>query len=491
MSDDPGILLTSRLVQLQSQLDAQGRRLSIVEELLRPTPVPTIKQRLTVRDGAFYDADGKLFRDVSVTVAGDFLNQPDAKLAEGLDRIAACGCKIVRAHHVAVNDSEPPSAYQPSMPEWRAGFLILDRLVRMCKERGMMVWISLHHRQRVTDQEAKDLGAYDVLFETKADGTSNRWPLMPGEISTTFLVMPTVEEYVTNYCVELATRYKNEPTVALMTIANEMARINGYWPEGDRKRTDASKKSYRDAWFAALDEYKAAFGIATDREMYKWQLARFEAWQCSRVYRRIYKRLRDAGVTCPIGSTNSLGDVRMNVVPILASCDFSDFHTYGYIGPTLPNPFEVGASRSIGTIARALRIKGLPQVCGEHANVWESKKQILPYYNDGPLIVANAGVDISAHYCAWLGPIGGTAGYEFNGFEQPGFSDALKLARDWYLSQPIPDRVYHPLTEEQLFGTRVRISQGVYEETLPPIVGTVDYGASGVELPASVIQWSK
>jgi len=459
------------------------QRLARLEAVVFPSPW------LTVRDGKFH-LNGKPFRDLSVNLAGDAVNSSDTKLGEMLDRIAACGCKMIRTLHWAI--AGRGVEYKPSMEQWRAGFPVLDRLILACKMRGMYVWITLHHRQRVDEQTAYDLGAFDMLYHSKPDGSNARWPMMPGEIDQTFLVMPKVEKYVTDYCVELATRYKDDPTVALMTIANEKCRVPGYYPEGERSRTDASKKSYRDAWFTRLDEYHATFGT-TDKTMYKHELARFEAWNAVKVYRRMYAALRAAGVKCPIGSTNSLGNVRMNALPIIAAGDFTDFHTYGHI-PDLPNPFDPTASRSIATISQALRLADKPLCCGEYANIHESQKLLYPGYLNAPFMVSEAGIDVSNLYCAWLGPIGQLIdidnpptprppGYEYNGFNVRGMEAVLKHDRDEFLKKPPRPETHRLLGETDLFGWRERLGVGQYKDHESPIIGTVDYGADGVVLP--------
>lgn len=466
------------------------QRLARLEAAVFPSPW------LTVQDGRF-QLNGSVFRDLSVNLAGDAVNSPLDMLAEMLDRIQACGCKIIRTLHWAIAGRNV--AYQPSMDQWRAGFPVLDRLIAECKRRGMMVWITLHHRQRVDEQTAYDLGAFDMLYHSKPDGSNARWPMMPGEIDQTFLVMPKVEQFVTEYCVELATRYKDEPTVALMTIANEKCRVPGYYPEGERNRTDAPKKSYRDAWFARLDEYHAAFGT-TDKTMYKHELARFEAWNAVKVYRRMYAALRAAGVRCPIGSTSSLGNVRMNALPIIAAGDFTDFHVYGYI-PDLPNPFEPGASRSIATIAKALRLPDKPLCCGEYADINEGKKLLQANYLKAPNDISCAGVDVSNLYCAWLGPIGAQyyygdsppnprpPGYEYNGFNVRGMELMLAEAKGRFVKQPPKPTTHFTLLEEDLFGWRERLGVGQYKDHESPVIGTVDYGADGVALPQSVLEW--
>jgi hypothetical protein len=458
------------LVALGSEPLTIEQRIERLENAVFPTP--------WMKAGPQFTLNGEPFRDVTVTLAGDACNQSDAQLNQMFDRIQACGCKLVRVLHVAIDDRLPPSQYQPNLGEWRAGFKILDRLVAQCKKRGMLLWITLHHRQRLSLAEAQVLGVDDTLFAPQP---------VAGEIGFMFLVMPQLEKFVGDYCVELASRFKDEPTVALMTIANEKVRYTGYFPSADRKRTDATRKTYRDAWFSRLDEYQAAFGV-TDSTMHANDFARFHAWNACKVYRRMYQRLRDSGVKCPIASSCGLGDCNMSVLPILAAGDFIDWHSYGFVTDKLPNPFTATEGRSISAIARAVRLPSHPLVMGEHADVHEGKKLMLPGYLNGPSVVAKAGFDVSCHYCAFLGPIG--FGKEYGGFDVPNFEAALKSARDEFMSATLNDRTYHQLTESDLFGSWQKID-GVWKDVPPPIVGTVDYGADGVELPAEVLKWGR
>lgn len=431
---------------------------------------------LKVRDGQFFESrTGKPFRDLSVNLAGDACLVSDAELDRMFDRIEACGCRLVRTLHVAVDDKAPDriSHYQPTIDEWRAGFPFLDRIVAQCKKRGMYLWITLHHRQRLTLEQAKALGVDAVTHGPRDAG------IYPGEIAELFLVLPQLEKLVGDYCLELATRYKEEPTVALITIANEKVRYKGYTPLVDRVRTDNSWKPYREEWFRRFDEYAAIKGL-TDRTTHQADLNRFHAWNACRVYGRILNRLRTAGVRQLVGTSNGLGDCRMDVLPILAVGNFIDWHVYGFLAEGMPDPFIRNDVRDLSSIAAALRIRGYPLVLGEHADVHERKKLMLPSYSDGPRAVAEAGFDVSNHYCAFLGPIG--FGKLYNGFDVPGFEIALKQARADFLALPPPQQTYHELTEADVFGEWKKID-GVWRDVLPPIVGTVRYGADGVVLP--------
>lgn len=496
MSDDPGLLLSEwkrfgRFVGIALLVNALALCLGVIVGVCVSAEPLTLEQRverlekavfpeakripLTVKDGQFYEGD-KVFRDVSATIAGDACNQSDAMLETMFDRLAACGCRLIRVLHVAIDDKLPPSQYQPNMAEWRAGFKMYDRLVVQAKKRGMLIWINLHHRQRLSLDEAKALGCDDTLFAPQP---------VAGEIGTAFLVIPSLEKFVGDYCVELASRYKDEPTVALVTIANEKVRYPGYHIS-QRGKTDAVNKSYRDEWFRRFTEFQKLEGV-TDKDTHAVHVTKFHAYNAVQVYRRIYKRLRDAGVKCPIGMSNGSGDCRMDVLPILAAGDFIDWHSYGFVTSALPDPFEPNDVRDLSSIQRVIRCKGMPCVLGEHADVNEGKKLMLPGYLLGPKRATDAGFDVSNHYCAWLGPIG--FGKEYNGGDVPGFLDALKDARLGLSPERNEQgRVYIKLTEKDLFGAWEKID-GVWKDTPPPIVGCADDGQDGVMLPDSVKAW--
>lgn len=469
-----------------------------LEEIVPPPPVPPADPAptnppppaLTIRDGHFYEGD-RLFRDVSTTLAGDAVLQPDAMLERMLNRIDATGCRLIRTLHVALDDKqEEPvngvmtkvSQYQPTMSEWRNGLPFVDRLVAQLKQRKMYLWLTAHHRQRLTLAEATALGVEKMTHGKRFGGE------YPGEIAELFLVMPELEEYVTKYVVELALRYKDEPTVAVLEIANEKVRFKGYHVS-DRNRTDDSFKQYREAWFRSLDRYQAEFGV-TDATMRKADYARFHAWLAHGVYARMYKALRDAGIRIPIFASSGLGDCRMDVLPILAAGDGISWHAYGFVGDTLPDPFVSNDVRDIESIARAIRCQGFPVVMSEYSDVHEGKKLKLTKYLQAPRIVAAAGFDLSMHYAAWLGWIGsGAAGELYNGFETPGFEADLKAARaEFVTSLPTP-HTWHQLTEEEVFGRRFQrlnptTGKPEWIEELPAIVGTEKYGdATGNILP--------
>ncbi|MGE4190741.1 MAG: hypothetical protein AB7G12_12695 [Thermoanaerobaculia bacterium] len=495
-----------------------------VEEVLPPTPQPDpgppdepepIPQKppenspglaVKVRDGQLYEvATGRPIRPASVNIAGDALLQPDAKLDEMFARIEkAVGTpSIVRLHHVAIDDSilnkrliaegkpAPPGdgdyLYQPSYREARAGFELIDRCVAQCRKRpGMYLWLTIHHRQRLTLDEAKAIGVDSITHGPRDGG------IWPGEISTLFLVMPQLEKVVTDYGRDLVERFGNEPKVAIITVANEKVRYKGYTPLLDRAKSDASWKLYRDAWFQRFDEYRALTGL-TDRDTHDADKSRFAAWNACSVYRRMIAAFRAAGMKQLVATDNGLGDCRMDVLPILAHPDAQlvDWHAYGFLEGQ-PDPFVPNDVRDLASIANAIRIAGYPLTMSEHADLHEREKRFFPGFVTGPRAVVAAGFDLGCHYAAWQGPIGfggvgpfsaGDAGKRlFNAFDLEGFEKELAIANTAPPAAGV-DGQPHEFTDEELFGAWKKVD-GVWKDVPPPIVGTKRYGATSHRLRA-------
>jgi hypothetical protein len=484
------------IAPLQAQIDAQGKRIALAEEKLfppkppePPAPPPVLKG-IEVRDGRFYFRD-KPFRNAGVNLVAEACMASDAVLKQELDRIQAAGCTFLRTLHLGKDDGAPDkiSGYQPTIAEWRAGFPYLDRLVEETRKRNMVLCITLHHRQRLTATQASDMGVYDTLFAPQPQA---------GEIRGTFLILPQLEQLVTDYCVELASRYKGESHL-MYIIANEVSRYSSYHIN-DRTKVDAINKSYRVEWFKRFTAFQKELGIE-DKEptglksTRSHHYAMFQAKNACEVFGRIYDRLRAAGITNPIGTTNGLGNATQAVVPILARGDFVSWHAYGHI-PDLPNPFYPNDIRDLRSIHDAVRVKGLPCILDEHANANEGARKMLEGYSDGPQSAAEAGFDLQAHYCAFQGPPGflqqnPTAWT--NGFDVPGFEQKLKATNDWLNTQPepVPVRTAVPVTMAQLFGDWVRISEGNWKDVPSPVAGTVKYGGQGIELPEAVMKWGR
>lgn len=512
MTDRPGILIDAELARLQAKLDGQAglidsltqkyadqfrdsqamfkqlEILGLADRLLdariaalepkppEPVPTPAFQPWLKVQDGAFYDR-GKLFRNCGANLVGEAAMTNDWSVFQGImDRIEAAGVRFLRGLHIAVDDKVKPSQYQPLYSEARAGFKYWDRLVDETKKREMFCCITLHHRQRLTLEEATALGVADTLFSPQPQA---------GEVGASFLVIPAMEKLVTDWCVEMASRYKDEPHVVFI-IANEKPRYPGYHYL-DRTKVSDVNKTYRTEWFKRFDPWQKSKGL-TDNETRAHHYAEFQAWNAVNVYRRMYAALRSAGITQLIATTNGLGNCRMDVLPILAAGDFVSWHTYGFV-PDLPNPFEMNSVRDLWSIQKAIRVKGKPVVLDEHANVNEGAETMFPDYATGPFQSAHASFDVNCHYAAFQGLPGSTAAKVYTGFNVEGFEQALKDANTWQAGNTKTNSIWHQLTESELFGERVKQLDGVWKEFAPPIVGVGTYNADGVELPDSVKAW--
>lgn len=464
---DKYIALEARIGQLEFDVSDLDHR------VFPPSPVPvepTVKSRLIVRDGKFL-LDRQPFTDFSANVAGNALvSTTRTERRDMFKRLQDVGCRLVRLHHVAKNVTDDGiSEYQPTIAEWLAGLIYVQECLDDLADLGMLAWLSCFHRQRYADRDVLPPHIGEYLYGPRPAG------IVRGEIHDGFFWFRHLESAVASFCDAIADRFGQHPGLGLLTIANEKlcVRSNGQWI-GDRVL--ANKSPYQTAWFERLDEYQAATG-KTDKDIDKPGVNEFHAWNGVQVFKRLYQRLREHGVMCPIGSSPLFGDCTMSALPEASALNFTDLHAYPSSVSSLPDPFLPNDMRTIQSIANACRVVGKPLCLSEYAGIHEGQKLRLPSFYQAPDAVARAGFDVSCYYAWNQGKPGNNGLYDAG--DDAVFAERF-ISSSRYNSVQTEAAPYH-LMDNELFGAKAPGTGYVP----PPIPGTQPWArdVGGVLLP--------
>lgn len=414
---------------------------------------------LVVENGVFKKGcGGPEFRAWSVNVVAYAITHSTEDQLKGfLDRCASSGITLLRVLHWAIDET---GGYIPTYADCDKYLPKLINFVRLCKERDIRVWLTCHHRHRLTQEESPSLLATEMLWANRPAGITK------GEISDLFLWDDGLEGVVRRTAVALAKVFSGDPTVSLITIANEKCAVRSrlYFPK-DRGSTTLS--AYAKRWFEKLDQYLEVTGL-DDRDMNRPAIERFHAWVGYTAYRRLYKALRDeAGVKCPINATSVFGDTKMSGLIEQMAGDFIDFHIYPE-NDQIPDPVSplsnASESRTFGSTAAALHLEDYPLTCSEWGSVYQQgpqAKSVSVSRLTGPAFVAGhcsvQGVSVACQYAAHSHPIGGpTAKNEsYDSFRDHDFEDVFTRARPEFMRAAQAPEASPMLTEAELFGSGV------------------------------------
>lgn len=438
--------------------------------------------------------EGKqLFRNWGVSFASPWsIGSADDKLIPELDRLKANGVRMVRVLHWG--------GYQPTYAELDAALPKLDRFIALCRERGIRVWLSLHHRQRFTEDEGPitrfgTISVWNKLWAPRAGGE------LKGEIGGFFFVDAVLEKFLMAHAETVllrknsvtGIRYVDDPTIAIVTIANEklFTRMPGY---ALSERTDPNASDYNRTWFRKLDEYAMATGENVNR-MDKAQIQRFQAWVGYTTYRRLSDHLRSIGYKGILNASSLFGDTSMDALCELSACQTIDIHCYSASIPNLPDPLSPErqpGERSIDSIIRACHLAGYPVTIGEVAGVIESGGgSRSPSWYDAPRVVGTAAglndVSVVTWYAAHSHEIGGAPAKNesYDAFRDPAFVEEWIKGGRLFDVDPLP-RGVRGLTLEETFGS------GTGKSFVVPIPGTQSWsGPTGdrLELELPGLPW--
>jgi len=114
------------------------------------------------------------FRSFGVNVAGNAV--VDSTPFERREFLKLCrdkGVRLVRLHHVAMNQSDDgKSLYEPTYADCEAALGIQRDWLDDCADLGIRCWITAQARQRVREDEVTDDGLREVLFGKRPGGVS-------------------------------------------------------------------------------------------------------------------------------------------------------------------------------------------------------------------------------------------------------------------------------------------------------------------------------
>lgn len=401
--------------QSADELDALRARVERLEAAVFPAEPPRawepVTEWLTIRDGKIFEGDRE-FRAWGVNIVSPWAigSKPEALAAE-LDRLRGMGVRLIRVLHWA--------NYQPTYPDHEKYAPALDRFIAECGQRGIRVWLTLHHRQRLTEADGPvsplgKIALWEKLWSPRPGGT------LKGEIADLFFFDPVLEEHLQAFAewqldrVNTVTgrRYRDDPTVAIYTIANEKLCIGAQaFATSARGRADLS--DYGQAYFARMDEYATATGVDVSK-LDKQGIRQFLAWNGFRTYRRLYDHLRARGCRALINASALFGDRPQDGLVEIAAGDLVDVHKYaGAIGAADPagndvtladplSPDRTAAEYRIASILHACHLAGKPLAIGEvsgvdeHADVGQADSFVT-----APGVVARAAAEQGASIVTW------------------------------------------------------------------------------------------
>jgi len=481
----------SARAQSADDFDALRSRVERLEAAVfpeQPRAWEPVTEWLTVRDGKIFEGDRE-FRAWGVNIVSPWGigSKPEALAAE-LDRLRGLGCRMIRVLHWA--------NYQPTYPDHEKYAPALDRFIAECGQRGIRVWITLHHRQRLTETDGPvtplgKISLWEKLWSPRPGGT------VKGEIADLFFFDPVLEEHLKAFAewqldrVNTVTgrRYRDDPTVAIYTIANEKLCIGAQaFATSARGRDDLS--DYGQAFFARMDEYGTAAGVDVSK-LDKQGIRQFLAWNGYQTYRRLYAHLRAQGCRALINASGLFGDRPQDGLVELAAGDFVDVHKYSgalKAADAAGNPIELadplspdrkGTEYRIASILHACHLAGRPLVIGEvsgvdeHADVGPGSAWLT-----APGVVARAaadqGVSIVTWYAAHSHEIRGPPAKDerYDAFRDAAFVAAWEQAGQVFAGEALPAKTIE-LDLNQTYGS------GKGPAFFVPIPGTQRWALDG------------
>lgn len=450
----------------QEEFDALEKRVERLEQHLNPQePWGWI----TATDTMLMDGDKEArfwgVSEVGYAVASSTHQQVDARL----DSLVLSGVNLVRILHLdsKVGSGTPMWFADESTLKYNEKVLqALDYFIDGCRKRRIRVWLNLFHRRILTvnDGPTTQFGTiqlWDELFGNRPAG------IYKGEIASLFYFDPVLREMLKQHARTLMDRtntvsgvkYKNDPTIAILTLANEKcsARVGkGYYVGKNPRGTG----SFETAWFAAWDAFNAKNGGQLKGT--KSDLAKCWADLDYLVYKDMIDDLRASGVRCVVNCTATFGDGDMSTICGQLAGQILDVHVYPENDQT-PDPLLLGNYRTIESVLCSARLFGRPISSSEWGSVYQqgtnARTRSKTWYTASEYVGtvgAQQRTSALVQYAADSHVLGGpTANNEvYDSYRDPDFvtthSGGGKLFRE---SKPLQVSYTRHLTEGEVFGS--------------------------------------
>jgi len=394
-------------------------RVTVLENKVDP------KRWISVADGKFYDGD-KEIKFWGVNFASPYsLNSREDRLDQALDQLKQMNCNMIRVLHWG--------GYQPTYEETLANLNLLDRFVKKCSDRNIRIWLTFHHRQRLP-QDFKDkdkIRVWDKMFSPRWGGAKQ------GEIGDFFffddyllgLLRKHQEDILTHLNPLTGLKYIDDPTIAIVTVANEK------WCHRMPMPVKPPASGYSDVYWEKFNDYCRFNGLDPNK-MKKPDITRFQALRGKEVYSGLVKHIRETGFKGVINCSSCFGDVPMTF--LVEECgDAVDVHCYATPKGKLadgtfryPDAFLMRSDYNFHRIVFDCRKKGKPVLTGEYSGVIESDGgSYADTFLGSPDVVARSGVNGAFIYAAYSHEINPEVNYPNEVYDA--FKNA-NLVRNWW-----------------------------------------------------------
>lgn len=442
------------------QLDA---RIAALEPKPQPVPEPTIKQRLTVRDGKLWEGD-KEFRELTVTLAAYFFRSKLDAIEAELVRLKSLGYRLVRLHHWALNQW---GRYVPTYADCEAALPRLAEVIALCEKHGLYVWLTCQHQQRLEKGEVDTPLNETMWGPGRTDPANGDGGVAFGEVHDLLFWSDPILDYVELFILKLVRRF---PNVAMITLWNEKfaARSNGQWI-GDRSKQILS--AYQKCYFDKFTKYEQAMGgIVADTQ--KSGMLEFQCWVGHQAAKRVVNSVRAAGYKGIISVSETYGIDSANMATLIeqSAGDVIGFHLYQEKDG--PDPFLDNDTRTFSSVSRAMHLKGYPLVCGEFAPVNQSNSQKSGSWGLAARYAATRGheLDLLVEYAGHSSGVPDGKADVYSYLKHPEGASDLADAKQIFGQEQFRNPEYRQLTREDVFGFKPK--SGDYVP--PPIPGDMN-----------------
>ena len=254
-------------------------------------------------------------------------------------RLSQLGFNLVRLHHhdsywvkpniFGAGIANDTKTLSPAMLER------LDWWIKCLKDEGIYVWLDLEVQRQF--RRGDGITDFEEISKGKPGADLKGFNYVNDSIQQAMQAFD--DAYVNHINSFTSLRYKDDPAIAVMLLTNENDVTHHF---GNRLLPDKGFARHSARFMAAADAFAEKYALPKDKVWRSWEPGPAKLFLNDlehRFDRSLIDRLRAGGVKCPIVTTSYWGGP-LSSVPVLATGDLIDVHSYGTTGELDRNPLK-------------------------------------------------------------------------------------------------------------------------------------------------------